>query len=85
MDSKRLERVEDKLDKVVDAISGINVTLAKQAVVLEEHVKRSTMLEEQFKPVRKHVDIVNGILKLMGILGTCGGLIHGLMKILKVY
>jgi hypothetical protein len=84
-DSQRLERVEDKLDKVGDAISSINITLAKQAVVLEEHVKRSTMLEEQFKPIRKHVDVVHGILKLISLLGICSGLIHMILKALKVY
>ncbi len=84
MDTKRLERVEDKLDKVVDSISNINVTLAKQSVILEEHVKRSTMLEDQMKPIKKHVDLVNAAFKLLGLLISVGG-IHGLMKLFKVY
>lgn len=84
MDTKRLERVEDKLDKVVDSISNINITLAKQAVVLEEHVKRSTMLEGIVTPIKKRMDIGEAIFKLIMLLISLGG-VHGLMKLFKVY
>lgn len=65
MDNKR---VEEKLDKVVEKISSIDVTLAKQSVILDEHVRRSNLLEAKMVPLEKHVSMVNGALKLIGVL-----------------
>ena len=56
-------------------LNNIDVTLAKQSVILTEHVKRSTMLEEQLKPVQKHVAMVDGALRLLGILLVIAGVI----------
>jgi archaellum component FlaC len=81
----RLDRIEDKLDRINDKIANIDVTLAKQSVILDEHIKRSNMLEEKMKPVEKHVAIINTIFKILGGTSLAGGLGHAIMKILKVY
>lgn len=74
--------MEDKLDKLSEKITSIDVTLAKQSVILEEHVKRTNLLEAKIEPIEKHVAMVHGVLKFMGIIGVFVGLIEGLLKIM---
>ncbi len=82
MDSK----IDGKLDKIQESISRIDVTLAKQSVILDEHVKRSTMLEAKMEPIEKHVTIANAALKILGVLAGLGGGAHGVMHyIMKLY
>lgn len=64
------QRILDKLDEMDKRIDNIDITLAKQHVSLEEHIKRTNLLEEQLKPVNKHVDMVNGALKLLGFIAV---------------
>lgn len=79
-----MKRLEDKIDKVLDKQSNMDVTLGKQSVILEEHVKRTNLLETRFEPVEKHVIMVNGVLKFIGILAILLGIIEGLLKIIGV-
>lgn len=74
-------RIEDKIDKIIEKVNTIDVTLAKQQVTLDEHVRRTNLLEEKMEPVEKHVTIVNGCLKIIAALGTIIGLIHGILKL----
>lgn len=69
---KRLKRIESHIGE-------INITLAKQSVILEEHVKRSNMLEDALKPVEKHVSMMQGGLKLTGLIGV----ILGILKLIQ--
>lgn len=65
-----MERLEEKLDKIVEQIAEINVTMARNTASLDEHIRRTNMLEEKLEPVEKHVIMVNGAAKLlMGLLG----------------
>lgn len=59
-------RVLDKLDEMDKRIDSIDITLAKQHLSLEEHIKRSNMLEAKLEPVEKHVQSVNAVLKFAG-------------------
>lgn len=79
MDQKRLE---DKLDKISDKIGNIDVTLARQEVSLSEHIRRTNLLEEKLKPIEKHVAVINGGLKFVGIFGVFVGILEGIIKIL---
>lgn len=69
------KRFEDKLDKISENIASIDVTLAKQSVILDEHVKRSNLLEAKLLPVEKHVAMVQGALKLLGVISIIIGLL----------
>jgi len=75
-------KFDAKLDKVVDKITCIEVTLGKQHVCLEEHIRRTNLLEDQMKPVTEHVAMVHGILKFVGFLALLGTIIEGLMSLL---
>lgn len=75
------KRLEDKLDKVVDKIGNIDVILGKQSVILEEHVKRTNLLELKLAPVEKHVAMINGTFKFLGLVAIFIGIIEGFLKI----
>lgn len=82
------ERAADKnaesSEKILDAISRIDITMARQEVVLEDHTRRSLAAEENIKilrddlkPVEKHVTMVNGFMKvvlfLAGLVAAAAG------------
>lgn len=81
MDNKRLE---DKIDKIVENVSEINVTLGKQATILDEHVRRSTNLEDRVEPLEKHMHMVQGVIKLLGLLGIFAAIIEVILKVAGV-
>lgn len=76
-----MKKLEDKLDKLSEMQGEMNVTLAKQSVILEEHVKRTNLLEAKITPIERHVAMVNGALKLLGVLALIIGLIEGLRRL----
>lgn len=76
MDDKRLERIEVKIDDIGDHLGSIDVTLAAQHVQLKEHIRRTALLEAELKPVKKHVDMVNGVMKFLTALGVIAGIVE---------
>lgn len=72
MDEKR---IHDKLDRIESTLSKQEVTLARLTVSVEEHVKRSNMLEDALKPIQTHVSMVQGAVKLISILGVLAAII----------
>lgn len=66
---------KDRLKDIQKNISSINITLAKQAVILEEHSRRSTALENIVSPINDKVNMALGALALLGILSTLLGLV----------
>lgn len=83
MDDRRHLKLEDKLDKISDHISDINITLAKQSVILEEHVKRTNLLEEKIKPIERHVVMANGALKLIAALSMIACMAEAVKAMMK--
>jgi hypothetical protein len=92
MSDDESERIFDKLEKIEDRLTNVDITLVKQEGNLAEHMRRSLaneraveILEEEFKrelkPITAHVGMVNGTLKALGIISIVLGIITGLMKI----
>lgn len=75
------EHQEAKLDKALEHIASIDVTLAKQAIILDEHIKRTNLLEAEVKPIKKHVDMVEGAIKLIMLLGVVIGIAEAIVHI----
>jgi archaellum component FlaC len=70
-DDKRLERVENKLDKVSDQIGEINVTLSAQHESLKEHMRRTELLENDVEPLKRTNTVITFIYKIgIAILGS---------------
>lgn len=74
--NNRLERIELKIDEMM-------VEQAKQHITLQEHTKRSTMLEEEMKPIRRHVAQMQGAVKALGILALIAGIVEAIALIMK--
>lgn len=86
----QIEKLEQKVDKILDKIASIDVTLVGQHMQLKEHLRRSQLneenielLREQFKPVEVHVSQVAGALKFLGIISILVGVAAGIIKILE--
>lgn len=77
-----MQKLEDKIDSIADRINNIDITLGKQSVILEEHIRRTNLLEEKLAPIEKHVYMVNGALKVIGFLAICLGIIEGVLKLI---
>lgn len=83
MEDNRLERIEQKVDKIDETLQTVNIVLAKQHVVLEEHVRRTNLLEQELKPVKLHVDRVEGVVKFLGLVGVLAAIIEGTVAFLS--
>ncbi len=79
---KQLDRIEKKVDIVVDKVSSLDATTKVQQTILDEHVRRSTMLEDQIKPIQKHVDRIEGALKFIGALALLAGMAAAVTEVL---
>lgn len=85
MDEKR---VLDKLDEMGKHLNSIDVTLAKQEVNLDNHIRRTDLAEEsislirdEIKPIKKHIHMMEGALKLIGVLSLVVGLLYGVVRL----
>lgn len=72
---------DDKLDKILENISRIDVTLARQNVTLEEHVRRTELLEDQVRPIGHKIAMFEGALKLLGVLGILAAIVEGIVSV----
>ncbi len=83
-----LSRFEGKLDAIGTHLASVDITLAKQNVTLEEHVRRTGLAEDaiaglrdDLKPIQTHVAMVSGAFKFIGILATLASLLGGILKL----
>lgn len=73
-----LDGMNAKLDKLDSRLDNVDITLVKQHAQLEEHIRRTNLLESEVKPIKEHVSNLRGIGKLIAILGSIVGLILSL-------
>lgn len=89
---RELDRIHTTLESIRDRLSDMNITIAKQEENLKEHMRRTdqneTMiksLETALESIKKHVNMVEGALKLIGLLASAVAVItafHGLVNLL---
>jgi hypothetical protein len=72
---KRLERIEVKLDDLSDHLASIDITLGAQHISLKEHIRRTTLIEQELRPIKKHVDMIKGGAALLGIILTISAIV----------
>lgn len=83
MSDERLERIENKIDKLADRISSIDSTLAAQHEQLKVHIKRTDILEQQVVPlVKSQVITKSDIAKLIGIIAAIAAIVEGAVSLL---
>lgn len=82
-DDKRLERIEQKVDDTNDHLASIDATLSAQHVSLKEHIRRTALLEADMRPIKRHVDMMSGALKLLGVIALIVAIVEGLLVLMK--
>ena len=85
MDKTYLDRIESKLDKVAERVTGIDVTLSAQHVSLSDHIRRTEILESELKPVKQHVAYVHGALKALGLAALTLSMATGAIKVFEFF
>jgi hypothetical protein len=80
---KQLDRMEAKDLKIEERLDSIDLTLAKQEIILAEHVKRSNLLEARLVPIEKSQIVIHGLFKIIGVASTVVGLAVGVLKLLR--
>lgn len=72
-------RITEILDKVDSRLDNIDITLAKQSVQLEEHMRRSEanekaieILSDKIQPVVTHIEALKLVGKTIVALGSLG-------------
>jgi len=83
MNEKQWEMLFQKIEKMDSRLDDINVILAKQQASLDEHVRRTLLLENRMDPIEKHVSFVNAAFKLIVGAGTLVGVYAALSKFFR--
>lgn len=87
-------KLEEKVDKILEDITVIKVELAETKVILDrnteslqEHMRRTEILETKFEsdlePIKKHVAHVEGAGKLLVLGSVLVGIVLGLLELFK--
>lgn len=87
--TNRIEKQYKELDLRLDMIDKI---LIKQELNLSIHMKRSDNLEvlvdnikeKELKPIARHVSMIEGGFKLIGLVALVVGIIGGIIKIFGI-
>jgi hypothetical protein len=80
-----LERIEDKIDKLIDSLALSNISIAKQDVLIDTLAKRTLDLEDRLLPVEKDVLGLHAAFKLIGVCATLGTVGLSFAKILSLF
>jgi hypothetical protein len=57
-----------KLDKMDERLDTVTITLVRNTEHLAEHMRRTAILEEDFKPVKAHVQLMNNVAKITSVV-----------------
>ena len=76
-----LKRLHDGQEIMSDKIERYNVTLVVNTASLMEHMRRTEILENDLKPIKRHVAMLDGGLKLLGVLALFIGMLAAILKI----
>lgn len=79
----KYDKIESKLDKLDERLDTLSGTLIKNTESLQEHMRRTDLLEEKLVPVEEHVSFMKNGFKAVGwFCGAIAG-VAGFLYILK--
>lgn len=86
-----IDKINTKLDKLVDHQHSIDKTLVKQEANISEHIRRTDLLEKkvekmdgEYQPVSRYVNGMKFVGKSLVFVSLCVGLAIGIMKLLDL-
>lgn len=69
MDDSRLERIENKVDKVLEHVASLDVTSARHDEQLKEHLRRSKAAEDAIELMKQtHMKYAIGIISFLAAI-----------------
>ena len=74
------DRILDKLDRLQENMNDMDKTLVRNTDSLEHHIKRTDLLEESIKPLKKHVLMAEAVLKVMGLTAAISSFVAVIFK-----
>jgi len=87
---KKLEAIENKVDKLDERLDSIEKVLIKQELNIDIHIKRTNLLEESvsllredLRPLERHVDYIHGALKMIGGIAVLIGMLVGATELIS--
>lgn len=91
MDYKDNEELKRDLKEIKDAIHRIQLLDVEQNMMLKEHIRRTELAENAIEilkdsvlAIQSHVSMVNGGMKLFGVLSLVSGSIYGIIKLIQL-
>ena len=83
MNGAHMDRIEEKLDRIDERLDSLDKNMAVNNTLLEYHIKRTDMLEEEVKPLKGHVLKAQGVLVFIGVLASIVAIGVSLLNIIK--
>jgi len=74
------DKVDSKLERLDERLDSIDKHLAVYNQQLIEHIRRTELLENELKPIKKHVDVVTVLLKLVPAVAAFALTVIGIIK-----
>ena len=81
----RLSSMDSKIERIDGRVDNIDVTSAKQQVVLEEHVRRTNLLEQKVEPIQDQYKQIKLLLKIGAGLFAASGAGFGAKELLAFF
>jgi len=78
MMDRKLDYIIAKVDKIDETQVKQEVNLGRLTVSVEDHIRRTALLEDALKPVQRHVTMVEGALKALGVVGILAGIMEAI-------
>lgn len=77
---KNLVRIEEKIDRITEFAHANRITLVKNTATLEEHVRRTNLLEKQVAPMWITYKAIAGIMSLVFVAAALVGILSYFKK-----
>jgi len=81
MVDKKLDEIKKDISLIKSSIVKIDKTLAINTKSLEEHMRRTELLEKELKPVTRHVLYMQGAGKLIFMLSLLASIVAAFLMI----
>lgn len=84
------DRVYESLDKIDSELMELRIISTKQEENIKEHIRRTelaeenlVMLRQEMEPLKQHVIVINGILRVIGVVSVIIGSAAGIFEIIS--
>jgi len=82
------DKISQSLDRIESDVTELKIISAKQEENLKEHIRRTeiaeeniSLIREEVRPLKEHVIVVNGVLKVLGVISVIVTSIAGFLGI----